>query len=187
MPIRFKPLPSAGRVRQLLSYNPETGDFRWLVSSNPKQKVGAIAGSVGKTGYRRIAIDGIDYQAHRLAWLHYYGTEPKNELDHINRVLDDNRISNLRGASRSQNMANKIVRNSTGLKCIRYAPDSPLNPWSASITVSGKCIQLGHFPTVVQAASAYIEAAKKYHGEFASADYRVINGRLRRLLTAQAL
>ena len=83
------------RLKELLDYDPETGVFTWI---KPRTGVplGAEAGSMTHDGYRRIVVDQQEYRAHRLAWLYVYGEMPSGVIDHINRVRDDNRISNLR-------------------------------------------------------------------------------------------
>jgi hypothetical protein len=94
-------------------------------------------------------------------------------LDHINGNRLDNRRSNLRIATNSQNQANALVnsKNTSGYKgvCL-YNLDKPFNvqkPWGARITVMGKKIFKGMFATKEEAAKAYNELAKKYHGEYA--------------------
>jgi len=64
------------------------------------------AGTVLATGYRVIRVDGYRYLAHRLAWFYVYGAWPVSEIDHINLLKDDNRISNLRDVSRKENVWN---------------------------------------------------------------------------------
>jgi len=91
---------SAERVRSLLEYNPDTGHLYW-------KSDGRRAGSIQDKGYRTIEIDGRSYYAHRIAWLHYTGSWPDNELDHKNREKDDNSIENLRDVTRSENNKNR--------------------------------------------------------------------------------
>lgn len=93
---------TADRLRSLLSYH-EDGTLRWRESWNAQTRAGQIAGSLNTTGYRRIRIDGVRYPAHRLVWLYHHGNHPEDQLDHINRNRDDNRIINLRECNNSQN------------------------------------------------------------------------------------
>ena len=67
---------TAERLKQVLSYDPDTGIFRWLVGGRRRIK-GAVAGTV-RYGYRRIMVDGSKYSAHRLAWL--FPTSLENHL-----------------------------------------------------------------------------------------------------------
>jgi hypothetical protein len=98
-------------------------------------------------------------------------------VDHINRNGVDNRKRNLRAATYSQNNFNKGKRN---VKCrSKYTGVSwqkPLEKWRASITFSGKWMHLGYFEQEVEAAKAYDEAARKYHGTFAALNFEKSTG-----------
>ena len=63
-------------------------------------------GSYDKDGYLIIKIKGKQYKAHRLVYLWHHGRFPSEEIDHINRIRDDNRIENLRESTRKQNVRN---------------------------------------------------------------------------------
>ena len=89
-------------LKSLLTYDPDTGEFRWRFS-RPRCAKGALAGTASYHGYTVIKINGRSYRAHRLAWLYEYGRWPNGELDHINRRRSDNTIANLREVSRFVN------------------------------------------------------------------------------------
>jgi len=95
----------------------------------------------------------------------HYGIQPI-EIDHINMVKDDNRISNLRECTRSQNNANRLTckSNKSGAKGV--CRHKQTGKWMAKMTKDNKSIHLGLFENIEDAAQAYAEAAKKYHGEF---------------------
>jgi len=100
------------KLKKLLYYNKDTGFFVWKkdIFNLNKYKVanqGDIAGCISSGGYIQISIGGKCYSAHRLAWLYEFGHFPKLQIDHINRVRDDNRIDNLRDVSGKVNMSNK--------------------------------------------------------------------------------
>lgn len=155
---------SPERVRGLLDYDPETGIFRWKVNRRRARR-GAVAGCLDKVyGYIRVMIDGKSHLAHRLAWIYQVGIFDR-EIDHVNLKRDDNRISNLREADRSQNGSNARIRknNKSGFKGVTKDRAS----WRAQITHRSKTIKLGSFQTPQEAHAAYCEAAHRLHGEFA--------------------
>src|ERR1700730_6426271 len=96
------------RLKELLSYDPETGIFRWIAKSSPFSNIliGDIAGSPLAHGYLQIKIDGEQYLQHRLAFLYMLGRLPKGEGEHANLDKADNRWCNLREATRSLNHGN---------------------------------------------------------------------------------
>lgn len=111
-----------------------------------------------------IRIDGKGHLAHRLAWLHVYGIFPKEEIDHIDSDVANNRLDNLREASRVQNMGN--TRGMRDLpKGVLFRKRCPLRPYEA--VLAGK--YLGNYHTVEAAAAAYKRAAIEKFGEFARA------------------
>lgn len=130
------------RLRELLEYSSSTGKFVWKVQRGIA-KVGSIAGKVNITGYRYISVDGKLYKAHRLAWLYVYGEFPPEDIDHINRVRDDNRIINLRKSSRGENLKNTSLskNNSSGITGVSI--DSRTRKWRPTIWDNYKQIELG--------------------------------------------
>lgn len=81
-------------IQNLISYDPETGEFRWKVNKG-KSRAGAVAGTVKGNGYRMIGICGIETTSARLAWYYHYGKWPTKQLVHLNDNRQDVRISNL--------------------------------------------------------------------------------------------
>lgn len=155
------------RLKQVLSYNPDTGVFTRLITINGKAKKGDIAGYNHSNGYKLITIDGCKIYCHHLAWLYMYGEWPKY-IDHINGKPDDNRITNLRKSTHQQNMFNKkkYKNNKSGYKGTYW--NNECQKWAASIRINGKNIHLGLYDSVEQAHQAYLEKAKNLFGEFAS-------------------
>lgn len=153
------------RLRELLSYDPETGHFHWS-KPRPFCSAGKYAGGLTPYGYVRINVEGRPYQAHRLAWFYVYGRWPLREIDHINGIRSDNRLSNLREATPSQNQANKGMRkdNTSGAKGVTW--DKSRGKWLAAIHVNGKRQGLGRYQTIGEAAAAYEAAAEINFGEF---------------------
>lgn len=156
---------TAERARAALCYEPITGFFTWHIRTSSSANPGEVAGYLMHNGYRRIQLDGEGYLAHRLAWLHVYGCWPADEIDHINGVKDDNRINNLREATRRLNNENlkRAPRSnrSSGLLGVTWRGDS--QKWGAQITVDGRTRSLGRFTTAEAAHAAYVEAKRQYH------------------------
>ena len=105
--------------------------------------------------------------AHRIAWALMYGEFPDGQLDHINGEPSDNRITNLRLATESQNKANRrrSKRNSTGFKGVSFRKRDHI--YSAQIRKDKKTMWLGSYKSPEEAHRAYAKAAKEMHGEFA--------------------
>jgi hypothetical protein len=145
------------RLREVLHYDAENGRFSWLVKpGSNKANVGDVAGSKHRNGYMIVAVDGCDYRAHRLAWFYVHGEWPKT-IDHVNRIKDDNRLCNLREATRTENNQNRTSN--------RPLPGSTRHKgrWMAQIQVDGKKRYLGHFDTQQDAHRAYVLAKTELH------------------------
>jgi hypothetical protein len=126
-------------IKEYLSYDPITGLFIWLKQPARNVKIGSIAGNISKrNGYVRIGLKGEELQAHRLAFLFMEGSYPEEHTDHVNGIKCDNRWSNLRRATISQNRCNSSIpaHNTSGIKGLSYHKAS--NSWIGSITINRK-------------------------------------------------
>lgn len=150
-------------LKSLLMYDLATGVFTWRVSRPTKIKPGDVAGNVNPKGYVCIGVKGKIYRAHRLAWLYVYGTWPSNEIDHINRIRNDNRIANLREADRFINTQNTTLQgnNTSGFRGVGWHKHR--KAWRARISVKGKMKELGYYTTRDEAAEAYLKASIMLH------------------------
>jgi len=161
------PKLTQSKLREVLSYDPETGVFLWLVAPNRRFRVGTRAGGIYRVGYRYINLFRRAYLEHRLVWLYVHGEWPVSDIDHINRDPLDNRLANLRVATRSENNANTGLRrnNTSGFKGVSFHKKA--GRWQARMTVNGRGRSLGLYATPEAAHAAYAAAAQTVHGEFA--------------------
>jgi hypothetical protein len=156
---------SQQRLKELLSYDAESGVFTWKISRG-SSKAGDVAGCLATTRYWRIRLDNRFYLAHRLAWLYAYGNWPEHEVDHINGNKSDNRIVNLREATHSENTMNIGIKkhNTSGAKGVTY--HKQCNKWQVYGRENKKPVYLGIFDSKDEAADVYKSHAKKHHGRF---------------------
>lgn len=146
-------------TRKNLSYDPETGLFRWALPRS-RIRVGQIAGYTKPDGYKGIEFQGRSYLQHRLAWMYVYGEEPAGELDHINGDRGDNRICNLRVVTRAQNCRNRHnvrIDSKTGVLGVCFNEGS----FKAEIVRGGVRKFLGRFKSAAEAGQAYLDARAK--------------------------
>jgi len=149
-------------LKEHLSYNQETGIFTWIKSPGGNIKKDTQTGCKNKRNYVLIGIKGRTYFAHRLAWLFAYGTWPEQEIDHINKNESDNRLVNLRLATRNQNNQNRkqFSNNSSGHTGVRWHKKN--KRWHAYIGISKKYIYLGSFKIIEDAVFARKKAEKEF-------------------------
>jgi hypothetical protein len=168
-------------LKELLHYNPETGEFFWnkrdrehfksdrsMMSWNTKY-AGTTAGTIDGKGYIHISIFKKLYRAHRLAWLYVHNEFPEN-IDHMNRDKIDNRILNLRPATFKQNAGNSGIHahNTSGYRGVSL--NNKTGKYHAQIKINGKQTYLGRFDNPKEAHAMYVKAAKRHFGEFAYVD-----------------
>lgn len=136
-------------------YQPESGALI-------RKKTMRQAGSPDDRGYLRVSICNTRIKVHRLVWAMHFGEFPSKEIDHINGLKGDNRISNLRDVEpvvNQQNHRKAKLTNKTGLLGV-----SPNNSgFKARIRVDGKDKYLGTFATPTAAHAAYVDAKRTYH------------------------
>lgn len=153
---------NADRLRTVVFYDAETGVFTRRIVTGKTGKVGDIIGHTNKANRVEASIDGKIYLAHRLAWLYVTGKWPLQEIDHIDGNPTNNRISNLRDISRvwnAQNQRKARADNMTGVLGV----SKHHRKWQANITVDGKIIFLGSFPSEKLAGEAYVNAKRVLH------------------------
>jgi hypothetical protein len=152
---------TAEQLRSLLAYDPETGWLTWRETKGRAMR-GAVAGTMAH-GYRLIRIQSRRYAAHRLAWLYVYGEWPEADIDHINGDRADNRIANLRKATRAENQQNRAIdhANTSGYPGVTY--DKARQKWKAHIRKMNKTVNLGRFESAAEAGRVYLAAKAHLH------------------------
>lgn len=176
MPKPRKPNPHATveRVRELFDYDPATGLFTRKQRSRG-YPAGQIMGYLDAKGYIRINVDRRSYMAHRLAWLHFHGRWPVDQIDHANRLRTDNRLANLRECDNAENRQNIRPEGygNSGHVGVHWRRDG--GKWFASIGLNGAREHLGSYATKDEAVAAYERRKQELH-EFAfSGVSKVVN------------
>ena len=141
------------RLKQVLQYNLETGEFTRIAKTGRKGRIGAVVGSRNSAGYIVITIDGKSAYAQRLAFLYMTGACPLI-VDHIDQNTSNNAWANLRPATKSLNAYNSRTpkSNSSGLKGVSWHASG--RKWQAHCGPR----YLGLFPTKEDAHEAYLAA-----------------------------
>lgn len=125
---------------------------------------GSRAGGRG-AHYNSITALGTTCPEHRVIWILHYGQPPSGMyFDHINGNKRDNRIENLRLASRKENKFNSKVRADS--HCMLRGVGKVPAGWNARIQIGDKRVHLGRFQTKGLAALAYAKASIQHHGPF---------------------
>lgn len=153
------------QAKEIFSLDEESGVLLWKKKTAKKVVVGVPAGRQRDDGYILIGVAGRVYLAHRIIFALVHGYYPI-EIDHADGNPRNNRPSNLREATRSQNNMNRPMQcnNTSGAKGVYFV--KRINKWHSRIKVGGKYVSLKYHATVEAASKAYSEASAKLHGEF---------------------
>jgi hypothetical protein len=144
--------------------------WRWRPSASTNwnaRLAGKRAGYLKSHGGRsvEITIGGrvVSLEEHRIIWAMANGRWPAEEIDHINGIRDDNRLENLREASRSENQHNlaKIASNTSGFPGVSW--NKRERKWMAQIRIGRRTRFLGHFDDPKTAHQAYLQAKAELH------------------------
>jgi len=151
------------RLRELLSYDPATGVLTWKVNRGGR-KAGDITGcSMGPKKYLLVGVDRQLFLAHRVAWALQYGVWPDHDIDHVNGDRTDNRLSNLRVATRSENMQNARPgrHNTSGTRGVHWRAHA--QKWCVVLYAHKQRHHIGYFDTLNEAADACARAKGRLH------------------------
>lgn len=152
---QFNPLPPLEELKEAFAYDPDTGLFTHRRTSRRICK-GDVAGT-SVNGYIRIRFYGLQYAAHRMAWLFSTGNDPAERmLDHKDRVRSHNWISNLRLTTNATNQANTLSRGWIKSE----------NRYRACMTIDRKRIYLGTYDTPEEASAVFQKKHIEVYGEF---------------------
>lgn len=156
------------RLRELLSYDSQTGVFTWNGRSgrglHDRNKPGCVAGSMNSKGYVTIKVDNQTHKAHRLAWFYVHGAWPAHQIDHKDTTRHHNWIDNLREATGGQNAQNQRRphrNNKSGYLGVSW--DAGKDKWVPTIYVNGRNKRLGAFETPEEAHRVYVSAKQALH------------------------
>ena len=152
------------RMQKLFEY--KDGSLYWKMKIAKCIKIGAEAGFKQGNGYRGVVIDKKIYSLHRIIFLHQHGYLPEI-VDHIDGDILNNRIENLRGATRNENLYNRRVgvNNTSGVKNVSWNKAS--QKWTVLIQQQGKPRYFGRYESLDEAKQIALDARKKLHGSFA--------------------
>jgi hypothetical protein len=146
------------RLRQSVSYDPDTGAFAWTHKTGRPEKL------MTSLGYFRIRIDGECFLAHRLAWLYVHGRMPKGVIDHIDGNRTNNALANLRDVSIRENVLNvKQARANNVCGLLGASLCRKTGRWLAQIRINGKKTNLGRYESPELAHAAYVAAKRIHH------------------------
>lgn len=155
------------RANECLEYDPLTGLFKW--KNRPRLNQDWFHGNYrvkeDRYEYFSLQIDARHYHASRVAFLLMEGYWPPHQIDHKDGNSLNNIYRNLRPATHTQNMFNKVVRlnNKLGVKGVRQKRNGR---YEARIKIDKRDYSLGIYDTIEKASHRYDEVAKNVHGEF---------------------
>jgi hypothetical protein len=156
------------RLKEMLYYHPESGDFVWHIGGKGRPGTGRQAGTLTVNGYIQIVLNRKLYLAHRLAVLYMTGDWPEN-VDHEDLCRTNNKYSNLRICSWAQNRHNSGMpkTNTSGFKDVFWYASK--KKWHVQVRAFNQRHHLGYFEKIEDAVKARDAGIARLHGNFARA------------------
>lgn len=151
-------------IKFLFKYDENTGELIRRFAQSNNTKAGEIVGNKSINGQLDVRINYKLYKVHRIIWLYVYGVIPDVDIDHINGIKTDNRICNLRLATRSENLQNQRKaksNNKSGFLGVSYVARTGM--YVAQIQVNKKHKYIGSFCNAQDAHDAYLKEKRKLH------------------------
>jgi hypothetical protein len=139
--------------------------YNWETGVVIDRKTGKVAGRVEKnrnTSYLRMHVFGKQLRMHQVAWLLTHRCWPSGQIDHIDGDGLNNRISNLRDGTRSQNQRNQRPGKLNKSGFVGVSWHSATKKWHANIWIDGKRKFLGRFKRLKHAVAARLAAAAEH-------------------------
>ncbi len=158
------------QLKARFQYDHESGEIQSKSRRSPCGKYASV-GHLNANGYIDICVMGKTIKGHRVAWFLVHGVWPSQylDIDHMNGIKHDNRMTNLRLVSRTinaQNRKNAWSKKANKLIGVYFIASKKQKPWRAALKVMGRLMDLGQFETEEEAYSAYLDAKLIYHTGF---------------------
>lgn len=153
-------------LKEVFTADFDAGILLWKKKVSRRVCIGDEAGTKRPSGHLYVQLNKKHLGVHRIMWAMYYGEWPSKLIDHKNRNPADNKIINLRLATKSQNGFNRAVnrKSTTGVKGVFL--NKKTGAYKVQIRVNKKTHYLGLYKDIDAAKNAYITASKEYHGEY---------------------
>lgn len=147
------PKPTQSLLLEYLKYDPATGILTWIKKPSKKTVLNSRAGSETANGYRTLFFQGKKYQEHHVVWCIVHGQFPTLQIDHIDQNRSNNRISNLREVTQSENSRNRARARFTRLDEVGIWYCRRRRKYVAEITLNGKKVYQKTFDDIDDAIS----------------------------------
>lgn len=152
-------------LHELFEY--KDGNLYWKIKVGVRSSIGKKAGSIRKDKYFQIQINKKPFLIHRLIFLYHHGYLPAY-IDHIDCNRGNNKIENLRAATKINNGQNlkKRIANKSGYKNVFWKKD--IKKWAVQLPIDGKKKWFGSYFDIEVARFVAETMRHKYHGKWAN-------------------